>query len=329
MIESTGANGSDVTEGADGVAGQAATWLAQHRLGTIDETAFAHWRAAHPLHGLAFCRALAAWERAGRDEISESALAQAERQMSGAESGSNASRRGLLRAAGIAAAVVVTGTGTLATRAYAWSTAETVVGENRMVALPGGSVAWLNTDSRLSWRFSGAQGALRVERGEVALNIVPGPQVVIHGDDRTLGVTTGRFNARLRSDALDLLVLQGKAWVWEKHGDDNAKAAVFAGQSLLVSPRDAVARNVGPAQLASAIAWQQGEILFQDMTLGMAVEEYNRFLDHKIVIVDRELAGIPVGGRFTSTDPTAFLHALSAGLQVRVARSNSAYLLTR
>lgn len=329
MIESTETNGSDVEGRADGVAAQAATWVARHQLRTIDEAAFTEWRGAHPLHGLAFCRALAAWERAGRDEASESVIAHADRQISGAASGLNASRRGLLRAAGVAAAVMVAGTATFGTRAYAWSTAETVIGENRMVALPGGSVAWLNTDSRLSWRFTGAQRTLWVERGEVALSIVPGPQAVIHGDDRTLGVTTGRFNARLRSDAVDLLVLQGKAWVREEFGDRGGQTYVLAGQSLLVSPGNAVARNVGPAQVASAVAWQQGEILFQDMTLGMAVDEYNRFLDHKIVIVDRELAVIPVGGRFTSTDPTAFLHALSAGLQVRVVRSNSAYLLTR
>lgn len=323
-MDSAGASGPDSGGAEPDVAAQAALWVAQDRLGTIDETAFARWRDAHPLHGLAFCRALAAWERAGGGgDIGADAP---QEEVTPAATGAQPSRRGFMRAAGIAAAVMVAGSGTLATRAYAWSTAETAIGENRMVSLPDGSVAWLNTDSRLSWRFSGTRRTLWIERGEVALDIVSGPEAFVHGDDRALGVSAGRFNARLRSDALDLLVLKGRAWTRET---GSAAQSVNAGQSLLVSPGAAAARNVGPAQIASAVAWQNGEILFQDMTLGMAVDEYNRFLDRKIIIVDRELAGIPVGGRFTSTDPTAFLHALSAGLDIRVAHANSAYLLTR
>uniref|UniRef100_UPI001FE150FB FecR/PupR family sigma factor regulator n=1 Tax=Novosphingobium rosa TaxID=76978 RepID=UPI001FE150FB len=50
----------------DPVAAQAALWLARHQLGTLDDKAFQHWRRADPRHALAFARALAAWDAAGR-----------------------------------------------------------------------------------------------------------------------------------------------------------------------------------------------------------------------------------------------------------------------
>jgi transmembrane sensor len=161
---------------------------------------------------------------------------------------------------------------------------------------------------------------LWVEQGEVAIDLVPGPVASLHGEDRLAQLSAGRFNVRLRGDTLDLMVLRGSA---------QARAvSAQGGHSLLLSRQDAVVRSVSTLQMSTAIAWQQGEILFQDATLGTAVEEYNRYLARKIVIVDPDLAAIPVGGRFTSSDPSAFLRAVSMGLGVRVSTSDGGYFLT-
>ncbi|WP_218018860.1 FecR family protein, partial [Novosphingobium rosa] len=234
-------------------------------------------------------------------------------------------RRAFMRAAAVAGAVALAGAGGFASRAYAWSSASTALGESRKIALPDGSTAALNTFSRLSWRFSASERTLWVEQGEVALDLVPGPAAGLHGEDRLADLSAGRFNARLRGDTLDLMVLRGSA-----RAQSVGAQAVDArsGHSLLLSRRDAVVRPVSALQMSTAMAWQQGEILFQDATLGTAVEEYNRYLARKIVIVDPELAAIPVGGRFTSSDPSAFLRAVSMGLGVHVSTSDGGYFLT-
>lgn len=314
--------------GEESVAAQAAFWLAQHQLGTIDETEFQRWRSADVAHALAFCRALAVWESAGRHEVAGD-LAPLQAAFVPDAATAALPRRRFLKAAGIAAAVGLFGAGSFTTRAYAWSTAETALGENRQVSLPDGSLAWLNTDSRLSWRFSDTERTFWIEKGEVGLVLRNGPEAVIRGDERSLVLSQGRYNARLRSEALDLLVFFGSARTQMPGQGGGTARSVSAGQSLLVSHSDAIVRSASAAQISSTLAWRDGEILFQDMTLGMAVDEYNRFLARKIVIVDRDLSGIPVGGRFTSTDPTAFLHAVSTGLGIRISRAESAYLLTR
>lgn len=301
-------------------AAEAALWLARHVLGTIDVERFEAWRARDPAHAVAFARALATWESIDRiDEPATPAL-------------QTPSRRMLLRAAGVGA-VAVLAAGGMTGRAYAWSTATTRIGENRKVRLPDGSMAALNTDSALSWRFSESERSFWIGRGEIAIDLREGPQAIMHNDGRKTLLSPGRFNARLRGDTLDLLVLRGEAKIAPT---GEGKAAVHgqpamadAYQSLLLSSDTTLVRPTSRAQIASMIAWQQGEILFLDATLGTAVEEYNRFLTRKIVIVDPELGAIPVGGRFTSSNPTAFLHAVSAGLGVKVSSSGNDYLLTR
>jgi transmembrane sensor len=293
----------------DDVNEQAALWLARHQLGTLDAHAFDAWRMGEPRHALAFARALAAWEAADRPPVAQVAHAEP------------VSRRSFMRAAAAAGAVTLAGAGGFASRAYAWETASTQLGESRKIRLPDGSSAALNTFSRLSWRFSAHERTLWIEQGEVAVDLVDGPPAALHGEDRLAQLSAGRFNARLRGDMLDLMVMRGRA--------RTPGASAQSGHSLLISPHDAVSRPFSTMQMATAMAWQQGEILFPDTTLGAAVEEYNRYLARKIVILDPELAAIPVGGRFTSSDPAAFLHGIALGLGVHVATSQSGYFLTR
>ena len=175
--------------------------------------------------------------------------------------------------------------------------------------------------------MSGTERTFWIERGEVALDLPNGPDAVMHGDGRSVMLSAGRFNVRARGEALDLLVQQGVARVAGRSG--SAIDARGGATSVLVSSEAAVVRPADTDQVDRITAWQRREILFLDATLGSAVEEYNRFLARKIVIVDRELASIPVGGRFVTNDPTAFLAAVSTGLNIRVSRSPTAYLLTR
>lgn len=311
--------GESRASAADVVDAQAAFFVAQYRLGTIDEAAFQAWRSRAPAHAIAFARTLAMLENL------EDVLAADARRVS-----APMARRTLLRAAAAAVAIGVVGGGITTGRAYAWSTAATALGESRTVRLSDGSVAALNTDSRLSWRFSDSARCLWVERGEIALNLRPGAAAIVHGGGRGVMLSEGRFNLRRRDAALDLLVLAGRAEVRREGAAGGAIVDSRHGtRSLLVSKEAAIARVADAAQVDGITAWQRNEILFQDATLGSAVEEYNRFLPRKIVIVDRELASIPVGGRFTTTDPTAFLKAVTTGLNVRVSESSTAYLLTR
>jgi transmembrane sensor len=282
----------------------AATWLARWQAGTVDEEDFARWRDADPAHALAFARVTAAWEAAD----GSGALGEADDRFT---------RRRMMRGAAVGAVLVAAGSGLVATRAYAWDSASTRVGERRRIALPDGSSAMLNTDSELAWRFSSSRRELWLKRGEVAIDLGAGPAASLATEGHAATLQPGRFNARLKDDAaLGLTVLRGAAT-----GEGGTRAGAyqqlsFAGAAASVQP---VARDA----VENVLAWQNGDIVFVDTPLAEAVSEYNRYLDRKIVIDDPAVGSIRIGGRFLSSNPADFLTAVSAGLGVRVQHTDA------
>ncbi|WP_421738295.1 FecR family protein [Caulobacter sp.] len=240
------------------------------------------------------------------------------------------SRRGLLRAAVASGAVLAVGGGLIGSRAYAWSAAKTDVGETRLLRLPDGSELILNTDSAVAWKFDRETRAVRLKRGEVALNVRPGAtKLALISEGLTADLSEGRFNARLKAGTLNVTVLSGVAQPGSTSDPSSLRDAAAKDQTLLLTDTAASVRPVSSQQVAATLAWQDGEILFQDEPLTSAVEEYNRYLSAKIVIMDTSLGGIRVGGRFTTTNPASFLEALREILDIDVQTTNENYLLTR
>jgi transmembrane sensor len=294
----------------------AAEWFARRQTGSVDETAFARWRDADPAHALAFARVTAAWEAA-----SEQAAVAVPVQVPV----DDLTRRRLMRGGAAGAVLLAVGSGVVATRAYAWNSASTDIGETRRLRLPDGSMAMLNTDTALSWRFSDTKRELWLERGEVALDLQHGPDAELSTRATTASLAPGRFNARLRDKSLELIVLRGIAIAAK--GAVQAEAQpyqriAFAGTAPTVS-------GVTGEAVESVLAWQSGDIVFVDTPLAQAVAEYNRYLPRRIVIDDPSISETRIGGRFVSSDPGDFLHALSTSLGVRVHSSGGAIHLAK
>lgn len=299
----------------------AATWLARFEAGGMEEAMFERWRSAHPDNEIAFARALAVWNRSG-GENSDPVRAD------------ETNRRQLLRGLVAATMVGVIAVGGWSTRAYAWHSASCAVGERKRVALPDGSVAMLNTDSEVSWRFSKTERSLWINRGEVALELTSGQTARFHGAGAVAFLSAGRFNIRLQPTALDIVVMRGEATAPRFAGETMTRDAdtdVVAGrfERLLLMRATSDVQSASPEAVSAAIAWQQGEIVFDNEPLHAAVEEYNRYLMRKIVIADPDLKNIPIGGRFTSTDAAPFLSSLRLGLGLRVTTDEGQIILSR
>ncbi|WP_054529112.1 FecR domain-containing protein [Erythrobacter sp. SG61-1L] len=311
--------------GPDRLAEEAAEWVARHDLGTAYPAAFEEWRGRSPAHALAFARAYAAWEK-----VSPGIGLDAEQ--AGTLAGASFSRRAMMRAAGAAGLIALGGGGLAVSRAYAWERIETGIGESRKLRLPDGSLLALNTDSSVAWRVKGGKRVLRLEKGEMALEVSPnGPPLLLMGDDVAISLTSGLFNARLKPGGIDVMVLRGQARSAEgaQAGAKGTHAPGAAGAYRMLSVTAAGPR-ISPAselQVAATLAWQNGEILFQDEPLSAAVDEYNRYLDGKIMLDDPALGAIRVGGRFTSTDPTVFFEALDTSLDIQAMPQDGGYLL--
>jgi transmembrane sensor len=301
--------------GQDALVAEAARWFASLDAGTARQEEFEAWRSRDPAHAVAYARVVNNWESLTASGDAESYEV------------ARASRRSWLRAAAVGLPLAMVGSTLLTRRAYAWQNATTGVGETRRVVLPDGSVAYLNTDSSLSWRFAGAEHAVRLDRGEVALDMRQPGATALRVNDLSFPLAAGLVDARMTSGRTELTLVDGTAM---------QVPGAEAGMTLRPHDTLVIGRDGRPhvhrgsaERVASLIAWRAGEIVFLDVSLAEAAADFNRHLTRKIRVGDAELAREKIGGRFDLRQPDQFLQAVSLTLGARVLRTEAGYTLTR
>jgi transmembrane sensor len=304
---------------------EAAHWHARLDAGLADEDAFEEWRAADPRHAAAFARIAAAASVV--DDIGPVDLSN---DPDFAEPPLMSRRRWMQLAA--AGTVLAIGGG-------AWfkltgpAKAETAVGEHKTLELIEGITLDLNTDSAVRWKLFPESNEIWLERGEVGLR-VSSPKVpcLLHAAGQTITIRRGDINARVQGEAINLTVLNGDCEVvrYINLRSPPPVTPVSSGQSALLTKGQPRVRESTLAEQEFTAGWRNDLLVFDGQTLGVAVEEYNRYLTQKMIIVDSDLASIRLGGRFKSRDPKVFLDTLQASFGIHVATNErGAILLSR
>ena len=310
----------DGKKSVDGLLAEAAAWHASIDCGTADRPEFERWRLSDPRNAAAFARL------SGTDETLTNYGAELARRPSKFVTITPLTRRQFFQiAAGIGAATIGAWSwGLLDSRAHA----STVVGEQKTIRLPDGSSLSLNTDSKASWKFDGKRRNVWLERGEIGVLVVAerGPLTVRAGQTE-MHIFSGNLNARLRDKMVDVSVLQGTCMV----SKGTAKPRqINQGQAALSGGPDISIRELSPNDLQFNTGWRGGQIVFEGQTLGVAVEEYNRYLKDKIIIADSDIASVRLGGRFNTHDPEDFLASLESAFGIHATRgSTGEIVLTR
>lgn len=298
----------------------AAAWYARLDSGSADRVAFEAWRDADPRHASAFAQVHAAMRQMEklRGLTAPPPPLQQPTRRSFLTSGKIAA--GLVAIVGIAG---ITAIGAGAGRARA----ETVVGERKTVALPYGDRLELNTDSKAEWRSSRETRELWLKRGEVAVKVTQGSKpFTLRAGKHVVQLGTGEYIARLRATSLDLISLAGTARI-----DDGGKTLVEVRPqqaAILTGTQDRV-RPVSSDDIHFLTGWRQDELVLNGQVLSEVVEEYNRYLDRKIIIADPEIGGLQLGGRFTNRDPSKLLAGLEASFGIHVTQESHSVILSK
>ncbi|HTM81897.1 FecR family protein [Asticcacaulis sp.] len=315
----------------DALLTEAAIWHTRMDCGTADVIDFEKWRDADPRHAAAFARVVGTAERVREQRAPVHRLLEMKK-----EAQVSQSRRRFLVAGVGAVAATSMGAGMFALFGGTRASAETAVGEHGVRKLPDGGQLDINTNSKVQWQFDKNERAVWLSRGEIAV-VVPHdarPFCLYAGGEKVL-VAAGRLNARLRNEALDLLILDGACMVLGQKANGPARESdksieVRAGEAVLTSANGTRVRTMAPNDIQFVASWQKGELIFRGETLGTAVDEYNRYLTRKISIGDPSLQAIQLGGRFKTHDPADFLASLHAGFGINVARmDDGSVVLTR
>jgi transmembrane sensor len=73
-----------------------------------------------------------------------------------------------------------------------------------------------------------------------------------------------------------------------------------------------------------ALAWAEGRLIFENSSVGDAVQQFNRYNRIQIVVNDTDLAHRPISGVFSAADPESFAAFLQSVARVRVTHSDNA-----
>ncbi len=282
---------------------EAAVWLARlrsERRSSRLEAQFRRWLEKRPAHAAAFEAVNETWDLAG-------GVVPAPRRRG---IGRSPRRPALLAAAMLLAAVA----GVLL-----WSLRpepiRTAVGEQRSLKLEDGTAIVINTDTRLRMRFSDSRRLVLLDHGEASFDVAADslrPFVVQAGNTRVVAVGT-EFDVRWTDGALAVTLSTGKVRVLAdpRSGVGPPQTIELLPGQRLARPAPGVPPRVGEVDLATARAWQHGQVILQRTPLAEAISEMNRYSEQKLSIETGEAARLTISGAFRSGDSSKFARAIA------------------
>jgi len=279
------------------------------------------WVAANPRHAAAFEEARIAWALMGRAGVVpgipvDESLALPRR----------TARRDRWTWGAAAAALVVMVAGALLwfgdPMVMMAADHSTGPAERRVVALSDGSIVELGPASAIAVRFSTAERRVALLSGVAFFHPAPlrdaeqRPFLVnsAGGSARALGT---QFVVERLSQAVEVTVIEHQVVVRaEAATDREGQVVLSAGQSVRYV-KDGL-QAVRAVSADAAMAWRDGRLLFDNVTLLDVVTELGRYRRGKIVIAAPGLAARAVSGVFDTTDSGSALDTICRELGVRM-----------
>jgi transmembrane sensor len=291
----------------------AASWLSREDRGLTpeDQLALDAWLGDR-LNRVAYLRLKSVWVRADRLAVLKSPLPLAAKR---------AARRPMVLAAIAAGMTVMLATGGYLTwRLQAEQSFATGIGTIQQVQLADGTRMELNTNTRVHTDVTAARRAVTLDSGEAYFDVVHDakrPFIVYAGNRRITDLGT-KFSVFRDGDDVRVLVREGQVRV-----DMLDKTAMFApvlaqaghavitkgGETLLIAKPD--------HDIADALSWRGGMLVFSQQTLAEAAEQFNRY-NAKQIFVEGDARKIRIGGSFKADNVDVFALLLRRGFGLSV-----------
>ncbi len=220
-----------------------------------------------------------------------------------------------------------------------WQVYKTEFGGFQRIVLPDGSAAMLNTNSRIRVKMTAARRQILLDKGEALFTVAHDTQrpFDVSAADTVVRAVGTAFSVRLREQQqVDVIVSEGRVAIDPPEDTQNAKppepapiptlSTLSAGETVSVkSHRIQAKKRIADEDITRKLAWTQGRIWFDRVTLAEAVAEFNRYNRRQLVIDDPSIARLRIGGAFDATDLDSFIAALEAfGIRTLDAQSGPA-----
>ncbi len=307
----------NASKNAQNIERHAAEWVTRSDRGLQEQEVaqLQDWLDSDPRCRGALLKAEAAWALLDRGRLLSGQKPSARWSAAGGRSGLRWA--GVLAAAALGALMIWGGAVSLSGSGEDYRTR---IGEVRRIALSDGSLAEINTDSRIAVAMEPTRRTVALKEGEAWFEVAKDavrPFVVEAGEVRVQALGTA-FSVRRFDDHVEVVVTEGLVEAW-RVGAEEGKLRLSAGARATVeSGRLPVAVEQAPAAVERRLAWRSGQVALHGESLAEAVAEFNRYNTRKLVIDDAALASEQLVGWFRTHEPEGFARAVASTLEARV-----------
>ncbi len=208
-------------------------------------------------------------------------------------------------------------------------TYSTAVGGHEKIVFADGTRVELNTDTIIRTRMNTDQRIVWLEKGEAFFQVkhdAAHPFTVMVGNRRVTDLGTA-FLVRRDESRMELAVVQGK--VRFDAGAARQPSTLTPGDVITASGYTVSQSKKSESALQNELSWRRGVLVFDNTTLAIAAEEFNRYNGQKIVITDPAAARLAMVGTFPIHDVNAFTDAAQDIFKLRVENRGPEIVISR
>jgi transmembrane sensor len=207
----------------------------------------------------------------------------------------------------------------------------TTNGTREIVSLSDGSQIELNINTALRVSATRGERMVWLDRGEAYFQIkhsAAHPFMVFVAGHRVTDLGT-KFTIRTNAERTEVALTEGSARLEATNGVANSRALTLAPGDVAIASAESISVTKKPLHvLNDELGWLGGVLIFDNTTLADAAAQFNRYSQHRLVILG-DASGLKIDGTFPANDPTAFaaiaehilhLHVRDNGSEIAISR---------
>lgn len=290
---------------------------------------FEAWLAEHPENTRAFDRVASAWQSFGVQQLEPELLTMrrdALDRFHNAHASKWTRHTRLRTVSGIVAAVALVAILVSVWIGFAPQSYETALGERRTVVLADGSSISLDSQTRVKVRYSDHKRELRLERGRAKFSVAHDPlrPFTVDAANRKVVAIGTEFSVELFTSQVQVILYEGSVEVREtlaRTQEPQRRTQLEPGRALIAS-LDGNSVELRGVDTRASLAWEAGQIAFDDETLANAVERMNRYSATTLQVGDVAAGRVRISGTFAAGDIDAFVEGITGVFPVRAAAAD-------
>ena len=202
-----------------------------------------------------------------------------------------------------------------------YNTFQASLGARTQVALPDGSLVWLNSGSTLTCPTVFDSRSRNVElKGEAFFEVVKNPKVpmIVTAGNIKVKVYGTRFNVNsfLDSGAIETTLVDGKVTIIP--GDSREEYQLSPGYTAHYSPEDQKIQMSKVTEMDAFTGWKEGKLLFQNEPFSEIVKKLERWYNVDIQLSDASIGTYTLYATFFDENIEEILNIFSGSIPIQI-----------